>query len=180
MGRNAKRAQDTYLKSMDYPNEDNMFRGKNLPQFLRQYREYYALLVGKHGRDKVLKVYTWLFKFLSSLHWGQWMVLDKVCPDLANRGLFYWCFECIYESDLLSQYEFRRVDGEERIYVVEPSEEQRERLKDFLPDGQYRLIDWYGRLLSDPRSNPDIRPEWLMLSEGETTENISENSNDYE
>ena len=148
---------------MRYPNETNMFRGKCLPQFFQEYQEYYALLVGKHGRDKVYKVYVWLFKFLSSLQWGQWMVLDKICPDIYNRGLFFWCFECIYESDLLSQFSFRTVDGETRIYVLEPTEEQRKELPFMFGERKYRLIDWYSRLLEDPLSNPDIRPEWLML-----------------
>lgn len=147
-----------------------MFRGKNLPQFFREYQEYYALLLRKHGQDKVVKVYLWLFRFLSGMQWGQWMVLEKVCPDPANRGLFYWCFECIYESDLLSQYEFRTErteDGasETRIYVVEPDADRQERLKDFFSGRRYRLIDWYTRLLADPRSNPDVRSEWLMLGE---------------
>lgn len=150
---------------MTYPNEKNMFRGKNLPQFIRDNREYYAVLMRLHGREKIAKVYGWLFRFLSSLQWGQWIVLDKVCPDLANRGLFYWCFEFIYESDLLSQYEFRTVDGETRIYVVEPTEEQQRRFADFYSGRRYRLIDWYSRLLADPRSNPDVRAEWLMLGE---------------
>lgn len=150
---------------MKYPNERNMFRGKNLPQFFKEYQEYYALLVTKHGLEKIQKVYAWLFKFLSAMQWGQWMVLDKMCPDIDNRGLFFWCFECIYESDLFSQYEFRTVDDETRIYVVEPTDEQKEKWKDFLGDRRYRLIDWYERLQQNPKSNPDIRPEWLMLGE---------------
>lgn len=160
-----------------------MFRGKCLPQFFQEYQEYYALLVGKHGRDKVHKVYAWLFKFLSSLQWGQWMVLDKICPDIDNRGLFFWCFECIYESDLLSQFEFRSVDGEARIYVLEPTDEQKERWKALLSARSYSLIDWYSRLIENPRSNPDIRPEWLMLDDNDNnpneesynTENIIDN-----
>lgn len=165
---------------MNYPNEKNMFRGKNLAQFFREYQEYYALLVAKHGRDKVLKVYTWLFKFVSSLQWSQWVVLDKVCPDPENRGLFYWCFECIYESDLLSQYEFRAENGEKRIYVVEPTAEQQERWKDFLHGRRYMLIDWYTRLLAEPRCNPDIRPEWLMLGENDGDSDDTDNNNENE
>lgn len=166
---------------MRFPDERNMFRGKNLPLFLRTYQEYYALLLGKHGRGKVRTVYNWLFRFLQQMQWGQWMVLEKVCPKAENRGLFYWCFEMIYQSDLLSQYEFRTErteDGgyiETRIYVVEPDADRQERLKGVFSGRHYRLVDWYNRLLDDPRSNPDVRPEWLMLGEEDNGEEVMEN-----
>lgn len=159
---------------------ENMFRGKHLPSFLEQQAPLYRQLVEQHGLEKVVKVYDYFFAFMSRMIWGQWMVLDKVCPDVQMRQLFYWVVECIYQSDLISQFCFEYHDlpsdpsrREVRIVCVEPTADQLKRWRPFLPmmstdqfSRRYSLIDWYGRLRQDPKSLPDVDPSWLMLEGG--------------
>lgn len=158
----------------------SMFRGKYLPDFFQQNAPLYSRLVERHGKEKVYKVYDYFFDFMSRMCWGQWMVVDRVCPDVSMRQLFYWVVECIYQSDLFSQFRFvwRPAQQNENsslnevlcIECVAPTQEQMQRWQWFLPkadDGtllqRYSLIDWFGRLRQDPKCDPDIDPSWLML-----------------
>lgn len=154
-----------------------MFRGKYLPSFLQHTAPLYASLVSQYGTEKVYRVYDYFFAFMNRMQWGQWMVVDKVCPDVAMRQLFFWCVECIYQSDFFSQFCFEyhplphdKSCREVRIVCVEPTSEQIQRWQWFLPHDdngnllrRYSLIDWFSRLRSDPSCNPDIDPAWLLL-----------------
>lgn len=148
-----------------------MFRGKYiLPVWLRKTAPIYRKLIEQFGREKVDAVYAFFFKFVSNMKWGQWMVLDKVCPDLEKRQLFYWVMELIYQSDLLSQFRFEyhpipdKPDLREvRIVIVAPPDELQKKWEPFLGKDRYLYIDWYGRFRCDPSCNPDINPEWLLL-----------------
>lgn len=148
---------------------DNMFRGKYLPGFFEQYATLYRWLVQEHGQEKVWQVYDYFFGFVSKLQWGQWMVLEKVCPKVEMRQLFYWVMECIYQSDLCSQMRWKWEpvgDKDElRIVVVSPTPEQLKKWRPFVGQNRYLYIDWFGRLRRDPGCNADIKPEWLMLEE---------------
>ncbi len=147
-----------------------MFRGKYLPGFFEQYAPLYARLVGEHGVEKVYSVYDYFFAYLSNLHWGQYFVFKKLCPNTEYAQLLMWVLECIYESDLCSQFAWRWAKDatgadELRVYCVEPTKEQRQMWQYFLrPDGRYSLIDWFGRLRQDPKSLPEVNPEWILLS----------------
>lgn len=157
-----------------------MLRGKYLPGFFEQYAPLYRWLVQEHGQEKVWQVYDYFFGFVSKLQWGQWMVLEKVCPKVEMRQLFYWVMECIYQSDLCSQMRWEWADAprekasetgagepkqELRLVVVPPTPEQMKRWEPFLGQRRYLYIDWFGRLRRDPGCNADVKPEWLMLEE---------------
>ncbi len=155
---------------METLTEKNMFRGKNLMQFFKTYQDYYALLLEIHGEEKIIQVYKWMFRFLSQMQWGQWLVVQKICPKREMRGLFYWSLECIYQSDLLSQMEFDKIDSQDGnrqliVRLLEPTDEQKEQWRAFLPAEKrsYNFIDWYSRLLENPQSHPDFNPDWLQL-----------------
>lgn len=176
---------------MNYLGPSRMFRGKyTLPVWLRRTAPLYRQLVEQFGREQISKVYDYFFAFVSRMQWGQWMVLDKVCPDLDKRQLFYWVIELIYQSDLLSQFrfEFHPIPGnderqEVRIVVVPPPDRLKEQWAPFLgSDSRYIYIDWYNRLLRDPRSNPDVNPAWLMLDAtakwGDTSQPVAETLQD--
>lgn len=167
---------------------DNMFRGKYLPGFFEQYAPLYRWLVQEHGQEKVWQVYDYFFGFVSKLQWGQWMVLDKVCPKVEMRQLFYWVMECIYQSDLCSQMRWEwaapsgkpsgTVADELRIVVVEPPAELMKKWEPFLGQRRYLYIDWFGRLRRDPGCNADIKPEWLMLEVQSEWGSVGEQQND--
>lgn len=148
-----------------------MFRGKyTLPVWLRMSAPLFRRLIEQHGREKVDAVYAFFFKFVQNMQWGQWMVLDKVCPDEEKRQLFYWVMELIYQSDLLSQFRFEYHPipdkpelREVRIVMVAPPERIQQKWAPMLGTNRYLFIDWYGRLCQDPMSHPDIDPAWLML-----------------
>ena len=156
---------------MTYLGPSRMFRGKyTLPVWLRKSAPLYRQLIEQHGREKVDAVYTFFFKFVSNMKWGQWMVLDKVCPKVEDRQLFYWVMEMIYQSDLCSQmrFEYRDIPDkpelrEVRIVVVAPPDELKKKWEPFLGKDRYLYIDWYHRLCRDPDCDPDFKPEWLML-----------------
>lgn len=150
-----------------------MFRGKYLPGFFEQYAPLYADLVRQHGVEKVYSVYDYFFTYLSNMHWGQYFVWKKMCPNSDYTQLVMWVLECIYESDLFSQFAFRwaKVDGvpdeELRVYCVEPTKHQKQLWQYFLrTDARYSLIDWFGRLRQDPKALPEIKSEWLLLTSG--------------
>lgn len=164
-----------------YPSPRTMFRGRHLPTFFERTAPVYRELVERHGVEKVCKVYDYFFSFMSNMRWGQYMVVGKVCPDVSMRKLFYWVVECIYQSDLISMFRFVwkppfTSDASAAtvhslcIECVEPTTDQTQHWQWFLPhdaDGNlrrtYSLIDWFGRLRRDPKSLPEVDPEWLML-----------------
>lgn len=156
---------------MTYLGPSRMFRGKyTLPVWLSKSAPLYRQLIEQHGREKVDAVYAFFFKFVQRMKWGQWMVLDKVCPDLEKRQLFYWVMEMIYQSDLLSKFRFeyhhihdKQELREVRIVLVAPTDEQKKKWQPMLGQNTYLFIDWYRRLCRDPKCDPDINPEWLML-----------------
>lgn len=149
----------------------NMFRGKMLPDFLRDYAELYAALKEWHGLEQVKKVYDYFYSFVNRMGYGQWMVLQKVCPQVdgyeqtrRKRLLFYWVMELLYQGDLFLQLRWEFVplpdkpdEQECRIVRVAPSEDM---VKTF---GKPTIIDWYNRLLDNPEYDPDIDPAWLGL-----------------
>ena len=161
-----------------------MFRGKYLPGFLERYAPLYRELVEQHGLEKVVRVYDYFFAFMSRMTWGQWMVVEKVCPDVGMRQLLFWVVECVYESDLVSQFRFAwKPSGKDSTLVIEcvaPDADEIQRWQWWLPrnaDGtltqRYSLIDWYGRLRQDPKALPEVDPAWLLLSSG-TEESAAE------
>lgn len=160
-----------------------MFRGKYLPSFFERFAPAYKRIIEQHGIEKVYKVYDYFFAFMSRMQWGQWMVVDKVCPDVSMRQLFYWVVECIYESDLISQFRFAwKEDTPNASLVIEcvaPTAEQMKRWQYVLPsvtapDGKvqflrrYSLIDWFSRLRQDPKCMPEVNPAWLLLDSGQS------------
>lgn len=150
---------------MRYLGPENMFRGKCLPLFFEEYAALYRYFIEEYGSAKVYQVYDYFFGFVSKLQWGQWMVLEKVCPKVEMRQLFYWVMECIYQSDLCSQMRFEIRGTETCLVVVAPTESQQKRWQPFLGKYRYLYIDWFGRLRRYPGCNADIKPEWLMLEE---------------
>ena len=158
--------------------KSTMFRGKSLPGFLQRYQMLYEAIVAEDGIDKVLRVYDYTFKLLSGMQWGQYMRLSRVCPDLAKRQLFFWCIEMIYQSDLISQMKFAVRDGEDVIEIVPPSQDSQQRLSICFGDKRYLYIDWYRRLLADPKCNDEVRPEWLMLDS--VADQAQETQEDYD
>lgn len=156
--------------------EGYMFHGKNMPLFLRRYEGLYREMVEIHGIEKVRKTYYYFFNLCQKMQWGQWFVLNKMCSKPHDRLLLFWVMEMIYQSDLLSDFRFEhhptddKAVDEVRIVVVAPSEERLKRQSVFFVGRHYVLNDWYGRLLYDPKSNPDVRPEWLMLEQARDEE----------
>lgn len=138
-----------------------MFRGKQLLEcWLKRYECETRDMLRIHGREKLEKVYYWVFRYVSGMTWGQWMVVDKIAPEGQQRRLFYWCMELIYQGDLLSQFRFERVGKELRIVVVEPTKEQQESPMSVLyGNRRYLLIDWYDRIKNHSEMYPDIDPE---------------------
>ena len=152
------------MKVYDTPlTERQMFRGKNLPGFLEARQHEFAFLLDTYGREKFDKVYGYFFRKLASMQWGQWIVVEKACPREEDRHLFRFVVELIYQSDILSRFRLERLEGETRIHIDAPSEEQQKKWSIFLGDHRYILIDWYGRLCKDPGCNSDIDPEWICL-----------------
>ena len=144
-----------------YLTRDVMFDGKNLVAFWEQYRYFYKFLIERYGIEKMLKVYNWTFRMLQNMEFGQWAILDKICPDKDNRFLLYFCLEHIYQSDMLSQFAWE----EDKLVCVEPTKKQRKRCREFYSaDGRhYILNDWFNRLLRCPDCFPGIKPEWITL-----------------
>lgn len=158
-------------------NEDTMFRGRFLPDFLRSYQDHFAWMIREYGRDRFNRVYDWLFNLLSTqMCFGQWIVVEKICPDKQLRPLLYFSLELIYQSDLFSQFHFERCVSapsspssgssasrvtELRVVMDPPSPA----IRAILAPGsvRYPLVDWYSRLRLDPHCDPDIDPEWLGL-----------------
>ncbi len=100
---------------------DTLFRGKYLlPYWLEQYQSETLALIELHGQEKVWKVYDWVFRYMQSMCWGQWLVVEKIAPDSSARRLLYWCMELIYQSDIVSQFRVERVGDETRVVSVEP------------------------------------------------------------
>lgn len=148
---------------MNYLSPDDMFRGKNLPLFLERYQDDLHDILSVHGQEKFERVYNWVFREIGKLQWGQWWVLDKVCPKEEDRHLFFYILELIYQSTLLCRLRFERVDDVVRIHVDAPSEIQQERLGIFFADRKYVYVDWYNRYKYDPLSYRHIKPEWFGL-----------------
>ena len=158
------------MKIYDTPlTERQMFRGKNLPGFLEARQYEFAFLLDTYGREKFDKVYGYFFRKLASMQWGQWIVVEKACPKEEDRHLFRFVVELIYQSDILSRFRFEWLEGETRIHIDPPSEEQQKKWGVFLGNRRYLLIDWYGRLRRDPGCNADINPEWLGLEAPQVT-----------
>lgn len=144
---------------------NTLFQGKYLlPYWLKQYQCETLALIEQHGQEKVWKVYDWVFKYMQSMHWGQWLVIEKIAPDPTAQRLLYWCMELIYQSDLISQFRVERKDGETRVVSVEPDQEHKKRYSVFIGQGKYLLVDWFGRLRQDPKSNREVQPEWIGLA----------------
>lgn len=145
---------------------DTLFRGKYLlPYWLEQFQCETLALIELHGQEKVRKVYDWVFKYMQSMRWGQWLVVEKIAPDASARRLLYWCMELIYQSDLISQFRVEKSDGETRVVSVEPDPERREKFAIFMGEDRYLLADWYRRLRDNPQCDSEIRPEWLGLGD---------------
>ena len=171
-----------------------MFRGKMLPDFLRDYAELYAALKEWHGIEQVKKVYDYFYAFVNRMGYGQWMVLQKVCPRLEDyeqnrrkRLLFYWVLELLYQGDMFLNLRWEFVpmpdkpdEQEVRIVRDAPSEAVMQTI------GKPSIVDWYHRLLDNPDSNPDIDPAWLGLTVsspwggGEDTDMLPDTDSDYQ
>lgn len=148
-----------------------MFRGKMLPDFLRDYAELYAALKEWHGLEQVKRVYDFFYSFVNRMDYGQWMVLHNVCPQTDDpeltrrkRLLFYWVMEVLYQGDMFLRLRWEFVplpdhpDRQEcRIVRDAPGEEVTQRF------GKPSVTDWYNRLLRNPEIHPDIDPAWLGL-----------------
>jgi len=161
---------------------DTMFRGKQILEYwLERYQCETMAMLDIHGREKFEKVYYWLLRYLSGMKWGQWMVVNKIAPDPQARRLFYYCFELIYQSDLLSQFCFEKHDDELRICMVEPTEEEKKKKGVFYGNRTYLLIDWYTRIKLAQGTNlaTDIDPA-LFGFETNDNECQNDNENEYE
>lgn len=157
-----------------------MFQGKYLVRadYFQMYAPMFRCVVADWGREKVDKYYDWLFVQLNRMSWGQWFSVSKFAPELRMRPLFYWAMETIYQSDPWSQFEFRTVDGDERVYVVEPTPVIKQRCDFALGRGKYNLYNLYGELRTAPPTFcPEISRAWLMLA---TAEPESSDSTDEE
>lgn len=90
-------------------NSETMFRGRCLPDFLRTYQDHFAWIIQEYGRERFDRVYDWIFNLLTTqMSFGQWIVVEKICPDPHLRPLLYFVLELIYQSDMLSQFHFER------------------------------------------------------------------------
>lgn len=143
---------------------NTLFRGKFLlSTWLEEYQCETLALIREHGAEKVWKVYDWVFRYMQSMRWGQWLVVEKIAPDAKARRLLYWCMEVIYQSDLISKFRVEHTEGETRVVSVEPDPDRKKKHAIFMGADRYLLIDWCGRLRQDPKCDPDINPEWLGL-----------------
>lgn len=168
---------------MVYPNViigmDNMFDGKYYPwtEYFRLYAPLYEHLVLLHGREKIDAVYDFFFKFIKTLHWGQYLSLTKVCPDQSNRVLFFWVMETIYQSDPFSDFRFERhptdnpAIDEIRIVIVEPSDLTIKKIRRNFGEGYYIDVnkrmylynDLYGYLrVASPECCPHFDFRWIL------------------
>lgn len=145
-----------------------MFQGKYLivADYFRLYQRMFSGLVADWGREKVDQYYDWLFIQLSRMKWGQWFSVSKFAPQQRMLTLFYWAIETIYQSDPWSQFEFRTVNDDLRVYVVEPSTRQKQNNDFAYGRGKYNLFDLYGYLrVANDDYRPDIRRRWLLLAD---------------
>lgn len=154
-----------FARPMD---ESIMFSGKYIggDGFIEVFRDEYLRLIKLFGREKFDKVYDWTFKLLSGMSWEQWIVVERVCPDVSQLPLFYFCVEMVYQSDLFSQFCFKHVEGsdgktETRIVMLPPLDVHRERCSIFLGHNRYRLIDAYARLRATDRFRMDYLQEFV-------------------
>lgn len=160
---------------------ETMFRGKQILEYwLERYQCETMSILNIYGREKFEKVYYWLLRYLSGMKWGQWMVVNKIAPDPQARRLFYYCMELIYQSDLLSQFCFEKNDSELRIYMVEPTEDEKKKKGIFYGNRTYLLIDWYTRIKLAQETNleTDIDPSLFGFVNENENENQDENQNE--
>ena len=160
-------------------NSETMFRGRYLPDFLRTYQDHFAWIIQEYGRERFDRVYDWIFNLLTTqMSFGQWIVVEKICPDPHLRPLLYFVLELIYQSDMLSQFHFERcVTAPSNLSNLSNSSNPKvtelrvimdpppPNIRRILAPGsiRYPLVDWYSRLRLDPYCDPDIDPSWLGL-----------------
>lgn len=171
---------------MYYLTRDDMFRGKNLPQWLKLYQDDFDNIILVYGRDKFEKVYNWVFRELGKLQWGQWWVVGKICPKEEDLHLFYFCIEMIYQSSLLCSLRFEDVksdDGkikETRIVVDAPPETIQKTASIFFSGRKYLLVDWYNKIKYSPDCCPDIDPQLFGFSSKLVCNNINQQDDDIQ
>ena len=163
-------------------NSETMFRGRCLPDFLRTYQDHFAWIIQEYGRERFDRVYDWIFNLLTTqMSFGQWIVVEKICPDPHLRPLLYFVLELIYQSDMLSQFHFERCvtapsnlsnpsnlanSSNQKVtelrVIMDPPPHNIRRI---LAPGsiRYPLVDWYSRLRLDPHCDLEIDPSWLGL-----------------
>lgn len=172
-------------------NSETMFRGRCLPDFLRTYQDHFAWIIQEYGRERFDRVYDWIFNlFTTQMSFGQWIVVEKICPDPHLRPLLYFVLELIYQSDMLSQFHFERCvpapsnlstsptpsnspSSPSQPSLATPKVSELRVIMDPPPPNirrilapgsiRYPLVDWYSRLRLDPYCDPDIDPSWLGL-----------------